>query len=60
MQLAGMYLELDREGEALAVYDLAYSQNYLEESKDLVQYARLALNGNVSYKAATILEKGLC
>ena len=58
MQLAGMYLELDREGEALAVYDLAYSQNYLEESKDLVQYARLALNGNVSYKAATILEKG--
>ena len=44
--------------EALAVYDLAYSQNYLEESKDLVQYARLALNGNVSYKAAAILEKG--
>ena len=28
-----MYLELDREGEALAVYDLAYSQNYLEEAK---------------------------
>ena len=58
LQLAGMYLELERENEALAVYDLAYSQNYLEESKDLVQYARLALNGNVSYKAAAILEKG--
>ena len=58
LQLAGMYLELERENEALAVYDLAYSQNYLEESKDLVQYARLALNGNVSYKAASILEKG--
>ena len=58
LQLAGMYLELERDNEALAIYDLAYSQNYLEESKDLVQYARLALNGNVSYKAATILEKG--
>lgn len=58
LQLAGMYLELDKEGEALAVYDLAYSQNYLEEGRDLVQYARLALSGNVAVKAATVLDKG--
>lgn len=58
LQLAGMYLELDKEAEALAVYDLAYSQNYLEESRDLVQYARLALSGNVAVKASTVLDKG--
>ena len=30
----------------------------MEEGRDLVQYARLALSGNVAVKAATVLDKG--
>ncbi|MCZ6802673.1 MAG: hypothetical protein O7D86_01740 [Proteobacteria bacterium] len=56
LQLAGTYQRLEQEKKALAVYELAYS-NELLKKEDIIQLIRNYLYLEMPYKAAKILEK---
>ena len=58
-QLQGVYSELKRERDMLAITELAYKGGHLEKSEEFVQLASLLLYFDNPYRAAVLLEKKL-
>ena len=58
-QLSGAYAEAGEELKALAVLQLAYTQNLLRKESQVQHLARMELYHSVPFRAATIVEKGL-
>lgn len=56
-QLAGIYSELKRDKDTLAVMELAYKAGYLEKSEELVQLAQLWMFHDNPYRGAILLER---
>jgi len=59
VQISHMYGEQKKENLQLAAMDTAYVQNMLDKGPEQVTMAYLYLNGEVPYKAAKVMEKGL-
>lgn len=59
VQLSHMYGEQKKEGLQLAAMDTAYVQNMLDKGPEQVTMAYLYLNGEIPYRAAKVMEKGL-
>jgi tetratricopeptide (TPR) repeat protein len=59
VQLSHMYGEQKKESKQLAAMETAYVQDMLNKGTELVQMAYLYLNGEVPYKAAKVMDKGL-
>jgi uncharacterized protein HemY len=59
VQLSHMYGEQKKEPEQLAAMETAYVQDMLDKSGEQVTMAYLYLNGDVPYKAAKVMDKGL-
>ena len=59
VQLSALYAQQDRAEEALAVLQLAYTQELLERDAELTQLAKLYLHHGLPLRAALVLEKGL-
>ncbi len=59
VQLSHMYGEQKKEGEQLSAMEAAYVQGMLDKGTEQVTMAYLYLNGDVPYKAATVLDKGI-
>lgn len=59
MQLSGVYSQLERYEEALAVQESAYEQGLISEHREYLTLARLFLHNDVPYEAAEVLEKGI-
>lgn len=58
-QLSGAYAEAGEEQKALAVLQLAYTQDLLGRDRELRHLAQLYLFHDIPYRAALVLEKGL-
>ncbi len=58
-QLAGMYSELGRDAERLAVFDAIHQHGALTTENDLVNLAYMWLGQQVPYRAGRILEEGI-
>ena len=58
-QLAGMYSELGRDAERLAVFDAIHQHGALTSESDLVNLAYMWLGQQVPYRAGRILEEGI-
>ncbi len=58
-QLSGMFLELSKEQDALAILALAERQGMLEESKELVNLTNLFMFLDIPYKAGRTLQKAM-
>ncbi|MGB1801089.1 MAG: tetratricopeptide repeat protein [Gammaproteobacteria bacterium] len=56
LQLAGIYQQLDQEGKALALYELAYAKGILNKD-EILQLIRSYRYLDMPYKAATLIEK---
>lgn len=59
VQLSHMYGEQKKESLQLAAMDTAYVQDMLDKGTEQVTMAYLYLNGEVPYKAARVMDKGL-
>ena len=59
VQLSHMYGEQKKEGLQQAAMDTAYVQNMLDKGPEQVTMAYLYLNGEIPYRAAKVMEKGL-
>jgi len=59
VQLSHMYGEQKKEADQLAAMETAYVQNMLDKETEQVTMAYLYLNGEVPYKAAKVMDKGL-
>lgn len=59
VQLSHMYGEQKKESLQLAAMDTAYVQDMLDKGTEQVTMAYLYLNGEVPYKAAKVMDKGL-
>lgn len=59
VQLSHMYGEQKKENKQLAAMETAYVQGMLVKGTEQVNMAYLYLNGDVPYKAARVLDKGL-
>jgi uncharacterized protein HemY len=59
VQLSHMYGEQKKESEQLSAMETAYVQGMLDKGTEQVTLAYLYLNGDVPYKAAKIMDKGL-
>lgn len=59
VQASHMYGEQKKEARQLAAMETAYVQDMLDKSGEQVTMAYLYLNGEVPYKAAKVLDKGL-
>jgi tetratricopeptide (TPR) repeat protein len=59
VQLSHMYGEQQKESEQLSAMETAYVQGMLDKSTEQVTMAYLYLNGEVPYKAAKVMDKGL-
>ena len=59
VQLSHMYGEQKKESEQLSAMETAYVQGMLDKSTEQVTMAYLYLNGDVPYKAAKVMDKGL-
>jgi len=59
VQVSHMYGEQKKEGKQLAAMDTAYVQNMLTKGTEQITMAYLYLNGEVPYKAAKVMDKGL-
>ena len=59
VQLSHMYGEQKKEGLQLAAMETAYVQDMLDKGSEQVTMAYLYLNGEVPYKAATVLDQGI-
>ncbi len=59
VQLSHMYGEQKKETEQLAAMETAYVQGMLDKGTEQVTMAYLYLNGDVPYKAAKVLDKGI-
>lgn len=58
-QLSGMLMELQRDGDALAVMAMAYQRGLLEDERRVMQLVRFYQYRGVPYNAARILRKGM-
>ncbi len=56
IQLAGIYQRLGQDKKALAIYELAYTKDFLKK-KQIIQLCKNYLYFEMPYKAATVLEK---
>lgn len=59
VQLSHMYGEQKKESEQLSAMETAYVQGMLGKGTEQVTMAYLYLNGDVPYKAAKVMDKGL-
>jgi tetratricopeptide (TPR) repeat protein len=59
VQISHMYGEQKKEPRQLAAMETAYVQGMLDKSTEQVTMAYLYLNGEVPYKAAKVMDKGL-
>ncbi|GAB3285164.1 tetratricopeptide repeat protein [Parahaliea aestuarii] len=59
VQLSHMYGEQKKETDQLSAMETAYVQGMLDKGTELVTMAYLYLNGEVPWKAAQVLDKGL-
>ena len=59
MQLASVYNELGDAKRALATLELAYAQDFLIRSNEIISLVSLYLDQGIPFKAAEILEKEL-
>lgn len=59
VQVSHMYGEQKKEPEQLAAMETAYVQDMLDKGSEQVTMAYLYLNGEVPYKAAKVMDKGL-
>ncbi len=59
VQLSHLYGEQKKEDRQLSTMETAYVQDFLERGTEQVTMAYLYLNGDVPYKAAKVLDKGL-
>lgn len=59
VQISHMYGEQKKEGKQLAAMDTAYVQDMLTKGTEQVTMAYLYLNGEVPYRAAKVMDKGL-
>lgn len=59
VQLSHMYGEQRKDKEQLAAMETAYVQGMLDKGTEQVTMAYLYLNGDVPYKAAKVMDKGL-
>ena len=59
VQLSHMYGESKQEKKQLAAMETAYVQDMLVKDREQITMAYLYLNGEVPYKAARVLEKGI-
>jgi tetratricopeptide (TPR) repeat protein len=59
LQLSALYNHLEREDEALAVYQIAYRAGYLDEDRDIRRLGRMFLNQSIPFRAAQIFQKAL-
>lgn len=57
--LAALYGQIEEDDVQLALYEAAFEAGWLRSGPELTSYARLLLAGEVPYKAALILERGL-
>ena len=58
-QLAGMYSELDRDDERLAVFDAVYENGGLKKETEVLNLAYMWMGSSVPYKAGRIIEDGI-
>ena len=58
-QLSGVYAELERSDQALAVAELGYLQGVLTSAADVDRLASLYLHRRLPYKAGELLERAL-
>jgi len=56
-QLAGLYSELKREKEVLAIMEGAYKAGHLDKSTELVNLAQMWMFHGVPHRAATLVEQ---
>ncbi len=56
-ELAGIYQQLKKFKDALAIMELAYQKSLLNESKELIRLANLYLYLEIPAKSVTLLEK---
>lgn len=59
VQLSHMYGEQKKDSKQLSAMETAYSQGMLDKGTEQVTMAYLYLNGDVPYKAAKVMDKGL-
>ena len=59
VQLSYMYGEANDEGKQLSAMETAYIQDMLVDEREQIGLAHLFLNGEVPYKAAKVLDKGI-
>lgn len=59
VQVSHMYGEQKKEADQLAAMETAYVQSMLQKDSEQVTMAYLYLNGDVPYKAAKVMDKGL-
>lgn len=57
ISLAGAFTELNDEKNLLTSYDVAHTQGMLEKESELITMAQLYMQGEIPYKAATLIEK---
>lgn len=59
VQISHMYGEQKKDSEQLSAMETAYVQGMLDKGTEQVTMAYLYLNGDVPYKAAKVMDKGL-
>jgi tetratricopeptide (TPR) repeat protein len=58
-QLSALYHHLEREPRSLAAMQIAFQEGFFDKDREYRQLALLLLSGNLPYRAALVLEKGL-
>jgi tetratricopeptide (TPR) repeat protein len=58
-QLAGVYLNLEKNPKALATMELAHKLNYLDKGSEILNLVSLLIYGGIPLKGAAILEQAL-
>lgn len=59
LQLSSVYLQQEKEADALAILDLAYLKGYVDQENHIRNLAGLYANEGVPLKAAQILERAM-
>lgn len=57
--LAGIYLQQNKDKDALAVMKIAYQKDYLDDEGQLLNLARLEIVHGMPYYAGQLIEKGM-
>lgn len=57
MQLSGTYMELDRERQALAALEMAYTLGLLDEEREYIRLVNFLAYLNIPYRAAQVLNQ---